>query len=114
LGLRSVKNSAVRGSQLKSLGANSTGVACPTLKQGRRDAGDPENRLVELAFDRYPGNGVHAKEHLATSAFFGSEGSLAMVNHNVELLAASAAAKAGLPELHRAFDSGLLASNLTS
>jgi uncharacterized protein YegJ (DUF2314 family) len=105
--LRSVKNLAVHDSQLKSLGTNATGVACLTLKQGRRDEGDPENRLVELAFDRYPGSDVHAKEDLATSSFFGSQDSLAMVKHNAELLAASASAKAKLPELHRAFDSGL-------
>jgi uncharacterized protein YegJ (DUF2314 family) len=105
--LRKVKNSNVRDSQLKSLKANASGVACLTLRPGKWEEGDPENRLIRLASDKYPGSDVHAKQDGMLSSFFGWEDSVAKIHHNEELLAASAKAKAKLPELQKTFAAGL-------
>jgi uncharacterized protein YegJ (DUF2314 family) len=105
--LREIKNGPVRDEQVKTLGANATGIACITLKQGKREEGDPKNRLVELAADKYPGNDIHAKQDNMLSSFFGWQDSAAAIHHNDELLAASAKAKAKLPELRKAFIVGL-------
>jgi uncharacterized protein YegJ (DUF2314 family) len=106
--LRDIKNSRLRDAQQKSLKGKAVGVGCLTLRRGKRDQGDPENRLIELEFDRYPGNDVHAKQNSLISSFFGAEESVAKVQRdNEQLLAASARARANLPELHKAFAAGL-------
>ena len=106
--LREIKNTSLRNDQLKSLKGNAAGVGCLTLRKSQRDEGDPDNRLVELGFDNYPGNDAHAKQDQMLSSFFGAEESIAMVRpDNQELVAASARAKAKLPELHKAFTAGL-------
>jgi hypothetical protein len=107
LDLRTVKNSQVREDQLKSLKGNASAVACLTLKPGQREEGDPKNRLIELGSDDYPGTDDSAKQGAMISSFFGSEDSISKIKHNEELLAASARAKAKLPELQKAFSSGL-------
>jgi uncharacterized protein YegJ (DUF2314 family) len=107
LDLRAIKNSTVRDKQLKSLNGNAAGVACLTLEHGKYEEGDPKNRLIELASDKYPGKDVHARQESMISSFFGSEDSLVKVHHNEELLAASARAKAKLAELQKAFAAGL-------
>ncbi len=107
LELRAIRNSTVRGDQMSSLKANASGVACLTLRQGKWEAGDPKNRLIQLTSDTYPGNDVHVRQETMLSSFFGSEDSITTVHHNEELLAASGKAKAKLPELKRAFAAGL-------
>src|SRR5579863_8251446 len=107
LDLRAIKNATVRDEQLKSLKPKAAGAACLTLKQGKWEEGDPRNRLIELAPDKYPGGDIHAKQESMIASFFGSEDSLFKVQHNEELLAASAKAKAKLPELQKAFIAGL-------
>jgi len=107
LDLRVVKNSHIREDQLKSLKGNASGVACLTLKPGKWEEGDPKNRLIQLGSDDYPGTDDSAKQEAMISSFFGSEDSISKIKHNEELLAASARAKAKLPELQKAFSSGL-------
>lgn len=105
--LRGIQNPHVRDDRIKSLKANATGVACLTLKKGIWEEGDPKNRLIELASDKYPGNDQGAKQEALFGSFFGWEDSITMIKHNDELLEASARAKAKLPELQRAFAAGL-------
>jgi len=107
LELRAIKNSTVRDNQVKFLKNNAAGVACLTLKKGKWEEGDPKNRLIELTPENYPGNDLHAKQDSMMSSFFGSEDALVKVQHNEELLAASARAKAKLPELQKVFAAGL-------
>jgi len=107
LDLKAIQNSTVRDGQMKSLKANAAAVACLTLRQGKWEEGDPKNRLIQLAADQYPGDDIHAKQEAMTSGFFGADDSLVKVRHNDELLAASAKAKAKLPELRTAFNAGL-------
>src|ERR1039457_734028 len=105
--LDEIKNTHVRDNQMKSLKANATGTACVTLKQGRWEEGDPKNRLIQLAPDKYSGNDESAKQDALFSSLFGSEDSVHKIRHNDELLAASARANEKLPELQKAFSAGL-------
>lgn len=105
--LRAINNPQVRDSQLKSLKANAIGTACVTLKQAKSKDGDPENRLIRLAADKYPGNDESARQEAMISSFFGWEDSVSQIQHNEELLAASARAREKLPELQKAFSFGL-------
>lgn len=107
LEMRAIRNSTVRDDQMRSLKANASGIACLTLRQGRWEAGDAKNRLIQLTSDAYPGKNVYVRQETMLSSFFGSEDSITTVHHTEELLAASAKAKAKLPELQKAFAAGL-------
>jgi uncharacterized protein YegJ (DUF2314 family) len=107
LELRTIKNRKVRDSQIKSLKKNAATVAFLSLKKGKRDEGDPQNRLIEISFDRYPGSDVHARQEKMLSSLFGWEDEVTQVRHNEELIAASRLARARLPELRKAFNAGL-------
>jgi uncharacterized protein YegJ (DUF2314 family) len=107
LDLRALKNKKVRDLQMESLKSNSTAVALLTLKKGTWEEGDPKNRLIEIAFDRYSGSDVHARQENMLSSLFGWEDRLTTVRHDEQLLAASRNAKAKLPMLYKAFTKGL-------
>lgn len=105
--LKSIKDPTVREAQLKSLKKNATGVGYLQLKTAVADEGDPENRLVELAFDRYAGRDSQAKRESLLGCFFGVEDKTTAIRHNEELLEASRKAKSHLPELGSRFNMGL-------
>jgi uncharacterized protein YegJ (DUF2314 family) len=105
--LKNIKDPVVRESQLKSLKKNATGVGYLQLKTAAADEGDPNNRLVELAFDRYVGRDSQAKRESLIGCFFGVEDKTAAIHHNEELLEASRRAKSQLPELNSRFNAGL-------
>jgi uncharacterized protein YegJ (DUF2314 family) len=107
LDLSAIKNSKVPDAQRKSLKANAAGQACLSLKQGKGEEGDPENRLIQITPDKYSGPDVHAKQADLLDSFFGWDDAINYVHHNDEVLAASRKARAELPKLHSAFDAGL-------
>lgn len=107
LDTRSIRNEAVRSSQVGALKPNAVAIAKLTLVKGKWEDGDPRNRLVEIRFDRYPGPDRYARQAALLGAMFGTEDSVARVKHNEELLAASRAANAKLPGLRDAFARGL-------
>ena len=107
LDLRSLRHPAVRDSQLRTLKPNSSGIARLSLVKGTPEGGDPENRLVEIRFDRYPGPDHYARQDALLGGLFGSEDGVARVKHTDELKAASEAARAKLPALRAAFNKGL-------
>ena len=107
LDLRSIKNEELRNDQVKALGKNASAIACLSLTPAKRDEGDPENRLIALGSDRYPGNDMLARQENLISSFFGSEESIHYIQHNEALLEASRKAKAKLPALRDAFNAGL-------
>ena len=107
LDIKSIKNARVRESQVKGLKTNASGTACLSLKEGKKDEGDPENRLIELTADAYSGPDLHAKQESMLSSLFGWEDSITPVEHTAELLEASRKATARLPELYQAFRAGL-------
>ena len=107
LDLRAIRNADVREPQIESLKPNATGIARLSLNKGVWEEGDPPNRLIELGFDRYPGRDIHAKREALLGSFLGWEDSIARVDHDEELLAASERARAQLPALGQAFAAGL-------
>lgn len=110
LDLRAIRTPAVRDRALASILGKAPGTANLVLKQGTPDEGDPENRLIEIGFDAYPGKDVSSRQHdLLLSLFGASDDKVSAIRHNEALLAASAKARAKLPELHRMFTAGLAA-----
>lgn len=107
LDIRKIQNNEVRDPQVNALKSNATAVAQLTLRKGKWEEGDPKNRLIEIAFDRYPGRDVHAMQEKLLSSLFGWEDALTPVKHNEELLAASRRAKTKLPMLCKEFAEGL-------
>jgi uncharacterized protein YegJ (DUF2314 family) len=107
LDLHAIKDSRIRESRLKSLKGNATGKACLSLKTGKWEEGDAQNRLIEVSSDRYPGPDHQAQQEAMISSFFGAEESFVKVNHTSELLEASRKAREHLPELRKAFNTGL-------
>jgi uncharacterized protein YegJ (DUF2314 family) len=107
LKVKAVKNAKVREAHLKSLRTNGTGVAQLSLREGTWEEGDPQNRLVEITFDRYSGPDVHARQHKMISGMFGSEGLVVQVEHDEALRAASLRAIEKLPALRTTFNAGL-------
>jgi uncharacterized protein YegJ (DUF2314 family) len=107
LDFHTIKNADVREPQLKSLGESGSGKACLLLKAGKGDEGDPDNRLIELASDRYKGSDAQARQDSMISSLFGAEDSISHIHHSQQLLDASAQARAKLPGLEKTFNAGL-------
>lgn len=107
LDLRAIRNAPVRERQFETLKANAAGVAHLSLAEGVWEEGDPENRLVEIRFDRYEGPDVHARQVKMVEAMFGWEDSISYIQHDEELKHASQRARETLPALRAAFNSGL-------
>ncbi len=107
LDIRQIKNASVRDPQLASLKENASSVALLTLVKGVAEEGDPNNRLVQIMFDRYPGKDVHAKQNALLGSLFGWEDKATLIRHNEELLAASKRVKEKLPMLQKTFSTGL-------
>jgi len=104
LALSEIRDAGIREEMMKALKPNSTGVACLTLLPGKWEDGDPHNRLVQLAFDKYPGPDLHARQEAMIDSFFGFADSVHYVKHDDALLAASAEARQQLPALHKALE----------
>jgi uncharacterized protein YegJ (DUF2314 family) len=106
LDLRAIRNYGLREPQLASLKSNATAKALLSLRKGRRDEGDPPNRLIEIAFDRYPGPDLHARQEALLSTLFGWEDSVNVrgTRHSDALLAASRRAREKLPGLREQFN----------
>ena len=65
------------------------------LAVGEREEGDAENRLIEIVFPGPP-DGLQERQDAALDSMFGAHDELKLVQHNPELLAASASARARL------------------
>jgi uncharacterized protein YegJ (DUF2314 family) len=104
--LQQIRNVSERDEILKSLKPNATKVGCLTFVRGKWEDGDPHNTLIQLTFDKYPGNDSHSKQESLVSSFFGWEDHVAHINNDDELLTASARAKQQFPALHKAFVAG--------
>src|SRR5579859_383593 len=107
LDLKELNDVEARESELRSLKPNGIGVGYLKLKIGAADKGDPGNRLIELASDRYDGNDPQSKKQRLLSCFFGSDDVATNVEHTDEVLEASKKARAQLPSLFEKFNAGL-------
>jgi len=105
--MKALRHAGARASQSTDLLQGSTGRAQLKLVEGRRDDGDPDNRLAEIRFDAQAGADVHARQQALISSLYGSQDAISYVKHNQALLAASEAARARLPGLQRSLAQGL-------
>lgn len=108
LDIRSFRTASVRDRHLGSLAANATGTARLRLVQGTWEEGDPQNRLVEISFDRYAGPDLQARQQELLATLYGAEpDAVAKVDHDAEILAASQRARERLLALKPAVQAGL-------
>lgn len=107
LDIHRIRNDRLRNSELKSLQEHASGTACLLLKPGKREEGDPENRLMELSAVLYSGPDPQARQEHMLSSLFGWEDVAHNVEHTPEVLAERDRERAKLPRLHKAFDAGL-------
>lgn len=97
----------IKNYKINDLGANATGTACLSLKNGTAEEGDPKNRLIQLTFDNYAGPDVQTREDEMITSFLGASDGNKHIKHTEELLKASRKARTKLPELQKAFNAGL-------
>jgi uncharacterized protein YegJ (DUF2314 family) len=90
LSLDEVRHATVRGDVIKSLLPEARRRTVLHLGIGRRDEGDPENRLVEILF---PGTAPQVAQVASIAELFGKKDSLIGARHDKELLAASERAR---------------------
>jgi uncharacterized protein YegJ (DUF2314 family) len=105
LDIRGIKNFGVRDPDISSLKTNGTGKAFLSLRQGRWEQGDPQNRLIEITFDRYKNRDPHARQEELLSSMFGAEDHVTKVHKDdAQILAASKQAREKLPALREHFN----------
>lgn len=107
LDIRRIQHPTVRNAQLDTLEENATGIALLSLHNGKPVDGDPDNRLIEITFERGAGPDIHARQEQILMATFGWKDSLSRIQHDETILAASEKARERLPELRSAFNAGL-------
>jgi len=107
LDVHKIKSTPMRAPVISSLEGNGTGVAHLTLIDGKRDEGDPDNRLVEISSDKYKGNDSHARLEAMLTGLLGATDQAKTIDHSEALLAASRKAREHLPELRTDFNAKL-------
>lgn len=91
----------------KSFIDKATGVGLLVVKQAQRDEGDPDNRLIELAFDRYSGGSVQERQDQFAGQIFGQKDESVAVRHGAAVLEASKRAQAKFESYRKRFEAGL-------
>ena len=92
LALDDVENAGVRRSIEETILENAKRRATVQLAVGKRDEGDPDNRLIEVVFPGAAG-GLQERQGALLDDLFGSKDSITSVEYDKELLAASARAR---------------------
>ena len=105
--LTTFKHSVVRDAENKVLEGRPSKQAQLYLTKGVPDKGDPQNGLLVIGFDRYPGDDVFTKEQQCLNALFAYKESLHLIDHDKEILKASDEARTHLPELKKRVGQGL-------
>jgi uncharacterized protein YegJ (DUF2314 family) len=107
LDLRTIANAAVRARLLADMKEDGRHVVHLTLVAGRHDKGDPDNRLIEVRFNAYPGKDAHERQLAMASQVFVDSDEVINVKHDDDIKRASEEARTHLPELRKAFAKGL-------
>jgi len=102
-----IVNQSVRSKELGSLKAGPQKIARGQLFKGIPDKGDPDNRLVEIGFDRHFGPDNNARQQALLDSLYGSSDAIKYIRHDNELLEASAKAKQKLASMREQFKRGL-------
>lgn len=106
LSLANLRHPVVRGRYQSLVQKNGKGTVRLTFGEAARDEGDPDNRLLELTFDGYPGREAMNRQVAVLDAMWGFSDDIVSIKHDQELEAASRKARAQLPALQRAFSAG--------
>jgi uncharacterized protein YegJ (DUF2314 family) len=107
LNIDNLQNETHRNRLKTSLKENAVLQLTVNYDEAEAEEGDPDNYLLEVLFDKVDGGSLSERQDKTLSALFGWEDSIAYVNHDAEILAASARAKARLYSLRKDFGSGL-------
>ncbi|MYM29644.1 DUF2314 domain-containing protein [Duganella sp. CY15W] len=107
LSLNKLKHEDVKSAQLHTSKPNAKPSVQLALYKSKPDQGDPQNRLLELGFERYPGPDRYARQVALFMELYGFSDDVQKIKHTDAILAASKAAKAKLPALRTAFNAGL-------
>jgi hypothetical protein len=107
LDIDNVQHDTIRTNLLNSLYENAEKKASLRIVKGIRDRGDPDNRIIEIVFNHFPGTDKREKINVMVSRLFGWKDSLTYVKHNEEILMASEQAKEKLPGIRNEIRAGL-------
>jgi len=107
LDISKINHKKVRQSLLDGLYENSKKKATIKIIEGVKDKGDPENRIIEIVFDNYPGKNKQEKIYNMLSELLGWGDSISYIKHNEEILKASERARKKLPEIKKKIKAGL-------
>lgn len=107
LALDAIQNKAVRAKALDSLKADPKKVAFLELHQAKREAGDPDNRLIEIGFARHPGPDSSARQAAALASLFGADDGIKYIRHDDALRLESERAQKKLAAMQAEFQRGL-------
>lgn len=107
LDINTLKNPAVRAREVASFKPNARGTASLALVKGKREEGDPRNRLAEITFSLHNAPDLHSRQDAVASSLYGSSDSVKYIRHDAELKAASERARKKLPALQADFARGL-------
>ena len=97
LRLAAIRHEGVRAEQIAALKPHAKPEVTLRMHEGRRDDGDPDNRLLEIGFDHYPGPDPRSRQNGLLADLLGWEDAITEVDHDETLLAASRRARARLP-----------------
>lgn len=104
LDINTIENKPLKTRLLSDLYENATKQAEVQLIEGCLEEGDPENRLIEVAFSS---DNPQIEQNEVISKIFGSLDEVTFLKHDEKLEAASNRAKAKIPELQKLFLAGL-------
>lgn len=108
LKIAGLRHAGIRKSLSDGILSGGKGEGRLHLLETTAEAGDPDNSLVVLGFDSYPGRDVTEQQTNFVVAVFGAQpDEVVYTKHDAALRAASADARAQLPALQRAFLRGL-------
>jgi uncharacterized protein YegJ (DUF2314 family) len=93
--IRALRSRAFRERRLASLSKGATARATLAIAVGKPEAGDAENRLLELTFEG-PRGSAPERQDAVLSQIFGAEDATVALDHDAALLAESARARANL------------------
>jgi uncharacterized protein YegJ (DUF2314 family) len=107
LRIADIRHAGVRTSQQAAVKPHAKGEVILRLREGRRDEGDPANRLLEIGFDESPGPDLRARQDRLLADLLGWEDAITHVRHDEALLAASDRARERLPAMKAVVAAGL-------
>jgi len=104
LNIPDIQNDSLRKDLLNSLQEDAERKGKINIIEGTWEDGDPENRLIEIAFSK---DNPQIEHDEILTKIFGSEDKVFMLSHDQELLEASKRAKSKIPMLKKMFSKGL-------